>query len=755
MKKAFLFFCSFSTWAISYAQQFKMPANKVFEYVNEQRIDAQKKELERFSYTFHSLDKKEGEDNLFEFKISGAVIKGGQIFKTILHTDSIRNAHLNSSNGLITLALLNKPLVVQVSPKGKVVSIKGAKEALELAFKKWEIKKEFSASFINEGCKSLDKKIQELFFKFPNLPLKASTKWLDESGNLTYTVDKIKDNVYYISAINTEYKNYDVKAVYQLEYPSGLIRNYKFKSNNASTNKEAGEFKLNRSISISNIISNKKIDTAWINMAAKLSYWSSSLRKAGNEYDSIKAVTAFKTYDKLFANDQYYAVQKLAIIQQLGNYKIYDSLLLKTPNEYIKNEGSHLHNKLQEVIDQGNATEAYEICKYLYKANPNSFRDWIQNSLAQKFIMSHQFEGRDKIEKNSYELLTLFQKDKAMYNKNIAPLYLWTLAKKNPDNILALLQTAKDISTFDVKDGNAGRYALLTCQMLFNNGKLAEAENLLVSTTEKLYKATIDTLNNIRFAQQNLLAYAYYLKYQQEAEKDSVNAVKYLALAAKFSPKNTKEKSHDSFYDRAFLKSKENYREDYLNKILASKDDDQFLSLVKEDINTNPDNLTTMQALFTKRFAEKSFKAFFVNDVVENWQKAPDFSLKYGDSISYHSESFKNKWTVLDFWGTWCGPCREEMPKVNKFYEESKSGKHGKVNFLSIACQDTEIAVAGYLKENKFSIPVALSDGIVQRNYKIDGYPSKILISPSGKMINIEFGKDWLDILKSFQSISE
>ena len=726
-----------------------MPANKVFEYISEQNINAPKEEFERFSYSFHSLDKKEGDNYLFEFKISGAVIREKGLSKAILHSDSLQNIDLSHSQCLPILALLNKPLLLQITPKGNLVSIKGAKETLESTFKKWEIKEQFSAASITDCINTLNRNIQGLFFKFPALPLKPSMVWTEESQNMTYTVDKVKDDIYYISGINTEDKDFNVKASYQLEYPSGLIRTYLLHSN---TNKGT-PIDITQSINISNVISNKNIDTNWINMAVKLSHWSKSLRKTENEFDSVKVMVAFKEYDKIYTSNKHFQVQKLGIIQQIGNYELYHDLLIKTPTEYIKNEPSHLHNKLQQVVDS-DANEAYQVSKYLNKAYPTSFNGWIQNSFAQNFIISYNFKGRDKIERTSYSLLTTFRKDKTIY-KSIAPLDLWVSAKKNPDNIPLLLQVAKKLGTMNVTSGNAGRYSLLTCQMLFKKNKKTEADILLAKTTEKLYQATIDTLNDLRFTHQNLLAYAYYLKYQQEEKKDSVKAIKYLALAAKFSPKNNKEKAHNSFYDRVFLKSKENYREDYLNKILASKDDELFLSLIEEDINTNPSNLAAMQSLFTKRFADKSFSSFFVNQVVGNWPKAPIFALQYDDNTLYNSESFKNKWTVLDFWGTWCSPCREEMPLVNKFYEESKLGKHGNINFLSIACHDSKIAVDGYLKTNNFTIPVALSDGIVQRNYKIDGYPSKILISPSGKMINIEFGKDWLAVLKTFQSISE
>lgn len=107
----------------------------------------------------------------------------------------------------------------------------------------------------------------------------------------------------------------------------------------------------------------------------------------------------------------------------------------------------------------------------------------------------------------------------------------------------------------------------------------------------------------------------------------------------------------------------------------------------------------------------------------------------------------------MDFWGTWCSPCREEMPVVNKFGVEVAEGKHPNISFLSVACSDTEPKVISYLTENKFTMAAAMSDGQIERAYKIKGYPSKIMVSPQGRMIDVGFGKDWQAIIKTFSSL--
>src|SRR3546814_9947616 len=83
------------------------------------------------------------------------------------------------------------------------------------------------------------------------------------------------------------------------------------------------------------------------------------------------------------------------------------------------------------------------------------------------------------------------------------------------------------------------------------------------------------------------------------------------------------------------------------------------------------------------------------------------------------------------------------MPQINAFYQKVKKGAIPGVDFLSIACYDTKDKVTDYLAVNDFVLPALISDGKVQKAYKIKGYPTKVLISPTGKMMILDFGSRW------------
>lgn len=93
------------------------------------------------------------------------------------------------------------------------------------------------------------------------------------------------------------------------------------------------------------------------------------------------------------------------------------------------------------------------------------------------------------------------------------------------------------------------------------------------------------------------------------------------------------------------------------------------------------------------------------------------------------------------------------MPDVNTFNQEINGGKHKGITFISVACRDNEANVKAYFAANKFDLPAVMSDGNIEKQYAISGYPSKIVISPDGKMLSLKFGDDWRSIIKKFNEI--
>ena len=112
--------------------------------------------------------------------------------------------------------------------------------------------------------------------------------------------------------------------------------------------------------------------------------------------------------------------------------------------------------------------------------------------------------------------------------------------------------------------------------------------------------------------------------------------------------------------------------------------------------------------------------------------KAPLFSgtnVLNGKNISL--QSLKGKYIFIDFWGTWCSPCRSELPKLKKAY--SKIDRE-KVAMISIASSDKIDILKAFVKKEDMKWYQLLSNSITA-HYHINAFPTNFVIDPEGKII--------------------
>ena len=118
--------------------------------------------------------------------------------------------------------------------------------------------------------------------------------------------------------------------------------------------------------------------------------------------------------------------------------------------------------------------------------------------------------------------------------------------------------------------------------------------------------------------------------------------------------------------------------------------------------------------------------------------RAPDFELTTLDGDQVNRSDLEGKIVLLNFWGTWCGPCRREMPEFQKAYEEW--GPRG-FEILAIAFNDTEEAMAAFRDEFGLSFSLALDDsGDINDAYGIQTRPSSYLLDNNGVILARHFG---------------
>jgi peroxiredoxin len=110
---------------------------------------------------------------------------------------------------------------------------------------------------------------------------------------------------------------------------------------------------------------------------------------------------------------------------------------------------------------------------------------------------------------------------------------------------------------------------------------------------------------------------------------------------------------------------------------------------------------------------------------------APDFAIKAINGDSLRLSGFRGKFVFIDFWGTWCGPCRRELPN-NK--ELALSPLKDKLQVIGLA-SDEEKTLNEYLQKEPLPYPNGIAGKDILDAYGISYYPTTFLIGPDGKIM--------------------
>ena len=117
---------------------------------------------------------------------------------------------------------------------------------------------------------------------------------------------------------------------------------------------------------------------------------------------------------------------------------------------------------------------------------------------------------------------------------------------------------------------------------------------------------------------------------------------------------------------------------------------------------------------------------------------APNFELKDLSGNTVRLESFRGHPVLLDFWATWCGPCRMSIPLVQEFYMRHKD--EGMV-VLGLNMDDDPAGVFGFVKHFKMTYPVLFAaNSTVPSDYEVDGIPHFVFIDTEGHILQIYQG---------------
>ncbi|MDX9758044.1 MAG: TlpA disulfide reductase family protein [Bacteroidota bacterium] len=132
---------------------------------------------------------------------------------------------------------------------------------------------------------------------------------------------------------------------------------------------------------------------------------------------------------------------------------------------------------------------------------------------------------------------------------------------------------------------------------------------------------------------------------------------------------------------------------------------------------------------------------------------APGFSLKDKDGTVYSDQSLKGKVIVLNFWATWCPPCRAEIPAFKKVYEQYK-GKGVEIVGVSLDQKGWDV-IRPFIKQYAINYPIVLGGAEIARAYgNIRSIPTTIIIDRNGKVVDSHVGAmSEQQLIKSFEKL--
>jgi peroxiredoxin len=119
-------------------------------------------------------------------------------------------------------------------------------------------------------------------------------------------------------------------------------------------------------------------------------------------------------------------------------------------------------------------------------------------------------------------------------------------------------------------------------------------------------------------------------------------------------------------------------------------------------------------------------------------QPAPDFSTLDLSNQTVSLSSYRGKKVVLlDFWATWCGPCRMEMVELQTLQKKFSAADF---EILSLNQQEAADQVRQFIRRKQYDFHVLLDDGAASAKYGVRGIPTLVLVDKSGVIQQLQVG---------------
>jgi peroxiredoxin len=127
-------------------------------------------------------------------------------------------------------------------------------------------------------------------------------------------------------------------------------------------------------------------------------------------------------------------------------------------------------------------------------------------------------------------------------------------------------------------------------------------------------------------------------------------------------------------------------------------------------------------------------------------QLAPDFALRSPDGTTVKLSDLKGSVVLVNFWATWCRPCKQELPDIQKAYDEFHARG---LEVLEVNYQEGGDDAARFFREQGVTLPILLdAEGGVYTQYRLQGLPDSFFVARDGTIAALQFGQLTADKLR-------
>jgi thiol-disulfide isomerase/thioredoxin len=426
-------------------------------------------------------------------------------------------------------------------------------------------------------------------------------------------------------------------------------------------------------------------------------------------------------------------------------------------------------NRFQDVWTQQNSDSALYYVQCLAEQNPGMANELVHNSFAQPFKLPTDSSSQYPLAR---QLLARMEKSPVSLLRVVMPLQHWVDVSEHLFDTARVRRLVTGLMTMqnraeETVGNRVDRYAMLVYKLLAPRPEYRSlTDTLLAHTQERLDHATngryYQSIHDIRPVMENRAYFrflnatlAYWQAEAAEQRNDKAAARQFYQRASELGPdENDLLVKAAYFYESIFLMGREidDFYTPYITFLekQGTKPDTLLALVTKRTLNEpSTSTIANLRAYYEKAgSAKEPFRQYWQQQLNTSLRTAEPFRLTDLDKTVFDYGQQKGKWILLDFWGTWCKPCVAELPEMQRFYERMKA--RNDIVLMTVACSDQEPLVRAFMTRNRYAFPVAMADQTIEKQFRVNEYPTKVLITPQGRRMKIPFNTNWVSRVETY-----